>query len=190
MRAARWRDVGMGDGLGTGYPRCGLPAKGRGPGSRTGSLVACIVSLLGCASGPAQPARPDLGIDPCSSCRMVLSDVSFAAQIVAPGEEPRFFDDLRCLRDYLSANPLPKGAGVYLVDHRTRVWIEATRAVFARAPAIETPMGSHLLAYADKDSMAADSQVAGTSVSVEDALGSRAAEAILAGRNRRGESKP
>jgi copper chaperone NosL len=121
---------------------------------------------------------------------MVLSDVSSAAQIVAPGEEPRFFDDLRCLRDYLSANPLPKAALVYVVDHRTHAWVEAARATFASAPAIETPMGSHLLAYADENSMAADSHAAGTRVSVEEALGTRAAEAVRAGRMRKGEGKP
>jgi len=128
-------------------------------------------SLLACAANSTQPQKPLMGSDACSSCRMVLSDIGSAAQIVAPGEEPRFFDDLRCLRDYLSAGTLPGNAIIYVADHRTHAWIEAPRAVFASLPAAETPMGSHLVAYADEDSRKADAGGSATLVPASDVLG-------------------
>ena len=120
------------------------------------------LALAACAPGSALPQQPDSRSDLCSSCRMPVSDPSLAAQIVAPNEEPRFFDDLRCLRDYLAVeHSLPRGAVVYVADHRTRAWVEAGRAVFVGAPAFQTPMGSHWAAYADERSRQADPDAAG-----------------------------
>jgi copper chaperone NosL len=110
-----------------------------------------------CAAGPARPASVDTLNDTCGSCRMTVSDEHFSAQIVAPGEEPRFFDDLRCLRDYLrGAGTLPPRAVAYVADHRTGSWVRAAQAVYVEVPSLSTPMGSHWIAYADDDSRAAD----------------------------------
>ena len=87
---------------------------------------------------------------------MAVSNPRTAGQIVAPGEEPRFFDDLGCLRDYLRDHPLPAGGQAYVVDHRSGEWVLADRAVYARVSRIETPMGSHLLAWADESSRSQD----------------------------------
>jgi copper chaperone NosL len=96
---------------------------------------------------------------------MPVSDPSLAAQIVAPNEETRYFDDLQCLRDYLTqGSSLPAGATVYVADHRTRDWVKARQAVFASVPALQTPMGSHWAAYADEDSRRADAQTVGSSL--------------------------
>lgn len=92
---------------------------------------------------------------------MVISEPRFAAQVAAPGEEPRFYDDLRCLHDGLRAAPPQAGAVVFVTDVRTGAWVEASRAVFARAPAMATPMGSHWVAYADAASRRADPDGAG-----------------------------
>src|SRR5215471_6902712 len=112
-------------------------------GSRGGCLAVAILLLLVACSGAPQPQQPDARNDLCSSCRMPVSDPSLASQIVAPGEEPKFFDDLRCLRDYLATQgPTPRGAVIYVADHRTRQWVKASRAVFASLASTDTPMGS------------------------------------------------
>jgi copper chaperone NosL len=109
-----------------------------------------------CASGPPQPAALDTRHDACAFCRMAVSDARFAAQLVAPGEEPRFFDDVGCLRDHLKSAAVPPGALAYVADHRTRAWVRAGQGVYTRAPGLETPMGSHLIAHSDAASRAAD----------------------------------
>ena len=65
--------------------------------------AAALVALsFACRGGPARPAALDTRNDACSSCRMPVSNAKLAAQLAAPGEEPRFFDDIGCLRDFLA----------------------------------------------------------------------------------------
>jgi copper chaperone NosL len=112
--------------------------------------AAAIVALLACGSGVPKPAPLDTTNDRCAYCRMPVSDSRLAAQIVAPAEEPRFFDDLGCLAGELArSGGLPSRSVVYVADHRSGDWIPRETAVFTRSPAAETPMASHLLAHAD-----------------------------------------
>jgi copper chaperone NosL len=88
---------------------------------------------------------------------MAVSEARFAGQLVAPAEDPRFFDDLGCLAAYLKGTPSrPKGALAYVADHRTKAWVAAGKAVYTKVPGLETPMGSHLIAHLDPASREAD----------------------------------
>jgi len=92
---------------------------------------------------------------------MPVSDASLASQLVAPGQEPKFFDDLACLRDFLAGSSSRDRRSVaYVADHRTRAWVRASAAVFTRSK-LETPMGSHWIAHADAASRDADPAAAG-----------------------------
>jgi copper chaperone NosL len=127
------------------------------------AAIAAALALAGCGRGRPAPAPLDTRHDACAHCRMAVSDARFAAQLVAPREEPRFFDDVGCLRDWLRASPpLPRGAVAYVADHRTKEWGRAAAAAYARAPGVSTPMGSHLLAHRDPASRAADPAAAGS----------------------------
>ena len=111
------------------------------------------LALLGtaCAGGANGPVAIDLGRDACSHCRMAIVSTTTAAEIVAPGEEPRLFDDVGCLRDFVAAAPPAPDAVVFVADHRTGSWVEARRAVFTKT-SLQTPMGSGLIAHADVES--------------------------------------
>jgi len=125
-----------------------------------GALLA--LALAACSRGPARPAALDTRNDACAHCRMAVSDARFAGQLAAPGEEPRFFDDLGCLRAFLRARPpLPRGTIAFVADHRTRAWVRASSAVYTRQEAAQTPMGSHLVAHSDAASRDADPVAAG-----------------------------
>jgi copper chaperone NosL len=126
------------------------------------ALVASALALLvsACESGVPGPARLDTRTDACAECRMAVSSGRFASQIVAPGEEPRFFDDLGCLAAYLGTHSrLPPKAVAYVADHRSGEWVAPASAVFTRVPGLETPMGSHVVAHASADSREADPDV-------------------------------
>ena len=128
----------------------------------TAAAAALVAALLACRGGHARPAALDARNDTCASCRMPVSNAKLAAQLAAPGEEPRFFDDIGCLRDFLAkAGPPPAGSVAYVADHRTGAWTPAARAVFSRCPAVDTPMASHLIAHSDAASRAADTSAAG-----------------------------
>jgi len=128
----------------------------------TSAVAVCLV--LACAGGPPGPAPLEVGRQPCDHCRMTVSDARFAAQLVAPGEEPRFFDDLGCLVAYLrDAGDLPPGAVAYVADHRTGDWVRAAAAVYTRVDTLATPMSSHLVAHLDAGSRDADAAARGGS---------------------------
>jgi copper chaperone NosL len=103
---------------------------------------------------------------------MAVSSAVFASQLVAPGELPRFFDDLGCLAAHLKAGKAPAGAVAFVADHRTKAWVRADRAVYTRVPGLETPMGSHLIAHVDVASRDQDQDTrAGTPVSAAELFG-------------------
>ena len=114
------------------------------------------LSLAACGGGEPQPAPLDTRNEQCASCRMAVSSAVFASQLVAPGELPRFFDDLGCLADFLRAGKAPAGAVAFVADHRTRAWVRADGAVYTRVPGLETPMGSHVIAHTDAASRDGD----------------------------------
>ncbi len=128
-----------------------------------GRLAALALALAAsCSRGPPGPAALDTRTDACAHCRMAVSDARFAAQVVAPREEPRFFDDVGCLRDWLRGGHRPPPRAVaYVADHRTKGWVRAAAATYTRVPALETPMGSHLVAHLDAASRDADAAAAG-----------------------------
>jgi copper chaperone NosL len=130
---------------------------------RLATLWAAALATATCTSSPPQPAALDTRNDQCAWCRMTVSSARLASQVVAPGEVPRFFDDLACLTAHLGAEKdrLPKGAVAFVADHRTKAWVRADQAVYTKVPGLETPMGSHLIAHADAASRDADPDARG-----------------------------
>lgn len=125
------------------------------------AAVVLVLATAGCAGGAPQPARLDTRNEACTACRMAVSEAGFASQVVAPGEVPRFFDDLGCLAGFLKAGRAPADATVFVADHRTRAWVRADAAVYTRVPSLATPMGSHLIAHADAASRDQDAAARG-----------------------------
>jgi copper chaperone NosL len=114
-------------------------------------LLLLPLGLAACAPETARPIEPRLGDDGCAQCRMTLVSIRTAAQVAAPGAEPIFFDDLGCLRDYLQARALPADAVVFIADHHGGGWHDAREALLTRT-AVRTPMGSGVIAHADRKS--------------------------------------
>ena len=107
-------------------------------------ILACAI-VAGCGAGALGPAAVRLGEDACAHCRMTIVSTKTAAQIVAPGAEPIFFDDLGCLEEFRSTTTLAPGAVVFVMDRGTSAWIDAREAVITRTSE-QTPMGSGLVA--------------------------------------------
>ena len=110
---------------------------------------AALLGALACAPGTPEPQVLDTRNEACASCRMSVSDARFAAQVVAPGELPSFFDDLGCLASFLKAGKAKGRAVAFVADHRTKAWVRADHATYTRVPGLATPMGSHLMAHID-----------------------------------------
>ena len=121
-----------------------------------------LVAAAACSSGSLEPVAFDAANEPCRLCRMVGSNGRFAAQLVARRQNPLFFDDIGCLRDFLRTRDGVSGeAAAYVVDHRTGDWVPAGQAVYTRNDELDTPMGSHLLAHGSTASREADPDARG-----------------------------
>lgn len=115
----------------------------------TRTLLLILTLVAACAAGDLQPARPDASAA-CAACRMMVTDLRFAGQLVARGEEPRFFDDIGCMRKHLAAHRAEAGWRGFVTDYRTRAWTPIESARIWKCESIETPMASHLVAAADQ----------------------------------------
>jgi copper chaperone NosL len=113
------------------------------------AVLLLALAVAGCQAGAPEPAALDTRSEACASCRMAVSEARFAAQLVAPGELPRFFDDIGCLASFLKAGHAPADATAYVADHATRAWVRADLAVYTRVAGLATPMGSHVIAHAN-----------------------------------------
>jgi copper chaperone NosL len=140
---------------------------------RRPALLATAAGLLlaaACSTHEPEPAELDTRNEWCAHCRMAVSSSAFAGQVVAPGELPRFFDDIGCLAGFLKAGRAPAGAVAYVADHRTRAWVRADRAIYTRVEGLETPMGSHVVAHADAASRDQDADARGGAPTSSSAL--------------------
>lgn len=132
---------------------------------KTAIALVCTLAAIGCGRAELTPATLEVGREACAYCRMTVSDSHLASQVLAPGELPKFFDDLGCLNHFLTGTTeVPTGSVIYVTDHRTNEWVAADTAVFVRVPALATPMGSHLVAYGSAELRAADPGAAGGSL--------------------------
>jgi copper chaperone NosL len=136
-----------------------------------------LLALAGCGGTEEGPAPVDTKNDACAWCRMSVSDLRFAAQLTAPGHEPKLFDDAGCLRDWLKAPRESAPWTAWVADHRTKDWVKAREALFTRNPSVETPMASGLLAHASAASRDADPEAkGGTPVPAAEVVGPFASE--------------
>lgn len=104
-----------------------------------------ILLLSACGEASTGPAPLALGEDACDVCRMIISELPYAAQLRQAGGAVAKFDDLGCLAERLKKGPVP--AEVWIVDHPSGRWIDARRAVYVRRKGLKTPMASELAAF-------------------------------------------
>ncbi|MFT3685627.1 MAG: nitrous oxide reductase accessory protein NosL [Phycisphaerales bacterium] len=123
------------------------------------------LSLSACTSDPLTgPLEPRIGRDECAECGMLISDGACASALLieqngSAGQgdggggrgvkESVVFDDIGCMLDYL---PKTKGAHVehFVRDHAQRRWVAGSTAWIVAASGLHTPMGSGMVAFADR----------------------------------------
>ena len=111
------------------------------------------VATAGCGRRDAGPEPLPIDRVNCARCGMLISSSDNAGEIIASGEETRFYDDIGCLAGD-AAQTVP---GTRIWVHRTNgdEWIEAGSAWFAES-ARRTPMGHVIGAYASQTEASRD----------------------------------
>lgn len=123
---------------------------------KTLATMLVISLLIGCdsrATGPV-PIGPD---DACASCRMLISEGRYAAEMLDNNGTIYKFDDIACMMRFARAHgknsPFVR---FYVTDFATgRDWMDARQASFARLrDSISSPMASGLAAFRDANEAA------------------------------------
>jgi copper chaperone NosL len=109
--------------------------------------MAAAVPLLA-ACGAAETGPPAIVLDqtPCAHCRMLVSDLAYAAAFRTREGEERVFDEIGCMLRELPA----AGARVFVHDYETSQWLEGEKAFFLRSESIQTPMGGGIVAFSSR----------------------------------------
>lgn len=111
-----------------------------------------IILLLFCScngDNDFQPAEIYYGEDTCVRCKMIISESEFAAQYILSDNGVEKFDDIGCMIHYMNERGKvdKEIAKKYVVDYKTKNWIEADKAYYVKSEDIKTPMGHGIIAF-------------------------------------------
>ncbi len=122
------------------------------------ALAACSAMGTACKRAPAWPPDPApviLGEDTCATCKMIVSDMRFGAQLLHRRGEAEQFDDLGCLVASHRGESLDL-QGVFVRGFATGEWIRGDRAWVLSASDVPSPMGYGLAVFPDEASARAE----------------------------------
>ncbi|MFO0839938.1 MAG: nitrous oxide reductase accessory protein NosL [Phycisphaerae bacterium] len=112
-----------------------------------------LLSPVGCRrTQDAGPPKIDYGQTECERCKMIISEVPYAAalvHVVSGRMQKTAYDDIGCLLRQLAARDHVEMPKVYVHDFSTRRWIAADAATFLHCDDLQTPMGSGIVAFED-----------------------------------------
>lgn len=113
------------------------------------AIAGSIAAVLSCTqSGPKDIA---LGKDQCDNCKMTITDLKYAAELITEKGKVFKFDDLSCMSMYESSNPEKAvKATKYVVDYPSGKFLELKKATLVKGGTIKSPMGGNTQSYQDK----------------------------------------
>lgn len=116
----------------------------------SGAIILCLF-LASCSSGP----RPiQMGKDNCTFCKMTITDLRFASELVTDKGKIFVFDDINCIHSYISAEALePDRYTLYFIDFTSEELIKQDVAHYLRSEELRSPMGSNIAVFQSEDSV-------------------------------------
>ena len=128
------------------------------------ALAIVLVLLLGaCESRPRGPVPLERD-DACASCRMLISERRYAAELIDRTGEIYKFDDIACMLRFAHAHGIQQsGAKFYVTDYASgNNWIDAGQAYFVSLKSsVSSPMASGIVAFRDPSSARASGKKEG-----------------------------
>ena len=112
--------------------------------SRLPFLLAFLVSSCSQQIRPQEIHSEDI----CDYCRMAISQLNFACEIVTPDGSAYKFDDIGCMVRYTEEREIPKGSILFVRDFYTMEWVQIEKAMFVKSSKIMTPMNFGVVAFA------------------------------------------
>lgn len=119
-------------------------------------LIVTILSFTVLSSCNTGPQAINFGSDNCDYCIMTIVDENFGAEIISKKGKAYKFDDLHCLKAFLDEGRIHESEinEIYYLDFATPAsFISASTALLLQGEQINSPMGSNIATFSEKDSL-------------------------------------
>ncbi len=116
------------------------------------TLILLLSSLFLSCSKEIKPEEIEPH-DVCYLCKMAISQLEFASEIVTPSGEVYKFDDIGCMIEFTNAKELPEGSVLFVRDFYTKEWVKIEDALFVRSEKIQTPMNYFVVSFKTRESL-------------------------------------
>ena len=114
-----------------------------------------IVGMLAFSSCSERgPQNVTLNKDMCAHCKMTITNVHFATQLITQKGRHNLFDDIICMSDFVRENPDVEYDLFYAADFsKPSHFVDVEKALFFESDSLRSPMGGNIAAFASKDSL-------------------------------------
>jgi len=119
-------------------------------------LIFIIGAVIASGCTNQQPRPINTSQDICAYCKMGISDLRFAGELITGKGKVYKFDAIECLAAYYQELKSSEQNNVKLWVHdflKPQKWLSAKSAIFMRSDQIHSPMSLNLLAVASDSEM-------------------------------------
>ena len=121
--------------------------------SMAATILAGIVFLTGCSSGP-QPIQ--FGSDGCDFCKMIITDKRFGGEVVTKKGKAYKFDDIHCITSFIKSGKVQQDntAAIYLLDFsQPGQFVTSGNCYLFASKELRSPMGSNTIAFSREEEL-------------------------------------
>lgn len=119
--------------------------------SRYAIIATVLVLVSSCTS--TEPVEIRVNKDQCANCKMTITELNYASELVTSKGKTFAFDDIKCM-DYFQnnhENEAIKNAISYVIDFNTLEFVKKNEAFLIQGGAIKSPMNGNIQAFKNKE---------------------------------------
>lgn len=121
------------------------------------SLLLIILLISVSCKKETRPVDVDPAVDICASCKMNITKLNFASEIIMNDGRVFKFDDINCMNTFVNRNRIKKSEvkAIFVRDYETSEWInvDKDKVYFLRSKSkrIFTPMDSGIIIFNNRE---------------------------------------
>lgn len=127
------------------------------------ALAISFFALMSCQSSGPQDFL--LEKDQCDNCKMTITDLNYATELITEKGRVYKFDDISCMTMYEDSEAdKMTNAQKYVIDVPTGKFLELPKATLIKGGSIKSPMGGNTQAYENKETAQKAATTLGASI--------------------------
>ncbi len=109
-----------------------------------------LLALTSCKAKGPEPVK--LNVDACIYCKMPISDLRYAAELITKKGRLYKFDDADCIVRYARENSTGEAAVFYFSDFASPgKFVKSSEAVFIKGGSLKSPMAGNTAAFGSRE---------------------------------------